>query len=53
LATVDGVLKSPLLPRGVIVHAREQYKGVRHAVGEYLVHRSPRLYRWLGGTAPV
>jgi radical SAM superfamily enzyme YgiQ (UPF0313 family) len=53
LAAVDGALKSRWLPRGTIVHTWERYKTVRHTIGEFLVHRSPRLYRVLGGTAPV
>ncbi len=50
---VDGVLTSRLLPRGVLVWTRESYKRFRHGIGEFLVDRSPRLYRMLGGTDPV
>lgn len=50
---VDAVLRSPLLPRGAIADLFGHYKGSRHRVGESLVHRSPRLYRLLGGTDPV
>jgi len=50
---VDAVLRSPLLPRGTIANGYDHYKGLRHRVGEALVHRSPRLYRLLGGTDPV
>lgn len=52
-AALDAVLASPLLPRGGIVHASEQVRRLRHAVGERLLHRSPRLYRALGGRAPA
>ena len=50
---LDGVLTSPLLPRGAIVAVREAYGHVRHAAGEWIVARSPGLYRALGGRAPA
>lgn len=53
LATIHGVLTSRFFPRGPIVYAWERYKTVRHGLGERLVRRAPRLYRALGGTAPV
>ena len=49
---LDAVLTSPLLPRGAIVALREAYGHARHAAGEAIVARSPRLYRLLGGRAP-
>lgn len=49
---LDAALTSPLLPRGAIVRAHDGYKGIRHRLGERLVRRTPRLYRWLGGTDP-
>jgi anaerobic magnesium-protoporphyrin IX monomethyl ester cyclase len=51
-AALDGVLASPVLPRGTIVGAGEAVRGFRHAVGERLVGRAPSLYRLLGGRAP-
>jgi len=50
---LDLTLTSPLLPRGAIVARWEGYGRVRHAAGEAIVARSPRLYRWLGGRAPM
>jgi anaerobic magnesium-protoporphyrin IX monomethyl ester cyclase len=50
---LTSALVSPLLPRGAFVFVRERYKRLRHRVGEYLVRRSPRLYRALGGTDPL
>jgi anaerobic magnesium-protoporphyrin IX monomethyl ester cyclase len=50
---LTSILVSPLLPRGTIVFVRDRYKRLRHRVGEYLVRRSPRLYRALGGTDPL
>jgi len=50
---LDLTLTSPLLPRGAIVALWEGYGRVRHAAGEAIVARSPRLYRWLGGRAPM
>lgn len=50
---LEAVLTSPLLPRRAIVAVRENYKHLRHIVGESLVTRSPRLYRILGGTDPI
>jgi radical SAM superfamily enzyme YgiQ (UPF0313 family) len=51
--TVDVVLRSPLFPRALLVRWREAYKALRQSIGERLVHRSPRLYRLLGGTGPA
>lgn len=53
IRALDAVLTSPLLPRGAIVEAREVYGRLRHAAGERIVARSPRLYRVLGGRAPA
>lgn len=50
LAAVAG---SPLLPRGLLVAARDRYKALRHRAGEWLVARHPRLYLRLGGTDPL
>ena len=50
---IDLGLASPLLPRGAIVAGREAYGRLRHAAGERIVARSPRLYRALGGRAPA
>jgi len=50
---VDGVLRSPLLPRHTIVKVHMAYRRLRHNMGEFLVNRSPGLYRLLGGTDPV
>jgi anaerobic magnesium-protoporphyrin IX monomethyl ester cyclase len=50
---LDAVITSPLLPRGAIGALRDVYQKVRHAAGEQIVARSPRLYRILGGTAPA
>jgi radical SAM superfamily enzyme YgiQ (UPF0313 family) len=52
-AALDALLTSPLLPRGAIVATSERLRETRHAAGEWLVRRSPSLYRALGGTAPV
>jgi len=52
-ALVDSLLASPLLPRGWLARTWDFYKGERHRLGEFLVKRSPRLYRVLGGTDPV
>ncbi len=50
---VDTVLASPVLPRGALVRFRDAYKTRRHRLGEFLVDRSPGLYRLLGGTDPI
>ena len=50
---LNSCLTSRLLPRGTLVQTRERYKHLRHTVGEYLVRRSPSLYRFLGGTDPL
>jgi radical SAM superfamily enzyme YgiQ (UPF0313 family) len=50
---VDGILASPLFPRRAIVRAKESYLKIRHAFGDWLVRRSPALYRLLGGRDPV
>ncbi|MDY0110689.1 MAG: hypothetical protein RBT60_12225 [Candidatus Krumholzibacteria bacterium] len=59
IATVRAV--APIVVGGVhatiapdeIAAGYVQYKALRHRVGESLVHRVPRLYRFLGGTDPV
>jgi len=51
-ALLDAVLTAPMLPRGAIVWAEERLRILRHAFGEFLVRRAPRLYRILGGRAP-
>lgn len=51
-AALDATLASPLLPRGAIVGAGEAVRALRHAAGEWLVRRSPGLYRALGGRSP-
>lgn len=50
---LDAALTSRLLPRRGLVALHEGYKRLRHLVGEFLVRRSPRLYRTLGGTDPA
>lgn len=50
---VDLLLRSPLFPRALLVRWHEAYKALRQSVGLRLVHRSPRLYRLLGGTGPA
>jgi len=50
---VDAILASPLFPRWGIVRAKEAYLKSRHAFGDWLVRRSPSLYRRLGGRDPV
>ncbi len=50
---VNMVLSSPLLPRRTIINIHSGYKTLRHNVGEFLVHRSPGIYKILGGTDPV
>ena len=50
---LDAVLASPLFPRRMIVRAKENYLRTRHAFGDWLVRRSPVLYRLLGGRDPV
>lgn len=51
-AALDAALTSPLLPRGAIVAAGEGVRALRHGTGEWLVRRSPALYRALGGRSP-
>ena len=50
---LDAVLAGPLFPRTSLVRAHGRYRRVRHALGEFLVGRSTRLYRLLGGTDPT
>jgi anaerobic magnesium-protoporphyrin IX monomethyl ester cyclase len=50
---VNVFLTSPLLPRHTIVKIHSGYKNMRHNMGEFLVHRSPGIYKLLGGTDPV
>lgn len=50
---VDALLASPLFPRWAIVRSKEAYLRVRHVFGDWLVRRSPGLYRLLGGRDPV
>lgn len=50
---VTFVVTSRLFPRGLLVQALDLYKKVRTRIGGYLVHRSPRVYRLLGGTDPL
>ena len=52
-AAIDAVLTSPLLPRTTLARTWIGYKSLRHRCGEFLVNRSPALYRTLGGTDPV
>jgi radical SAM superfamily enzyme YgiQ (UPF0313 family) len=51
--SLDAVLASPWMPRGVLLGLEESYRNVRHRLGEFLVRRSPRLYQLLGGTDPL
>lgn len=50
---LDATLASPLLPRAAMVRASDGWRMLRHAFGERLVERAPRLYRALGGRDPA
>jgi radical SAM superfamily enzyme YgiQ (UPF0313 family) len=50
---LNAALTSPLFPRGLMVRLHEAYHRVRHGAGVFLLPRAPRLYRLLGGRAPV
>ena len=50
---VASVLTSRLFPRSLLVRTLEFYKKQRTRAGGYLVHRSPKVYRFLGGTDPL
>jgi radical SAM superfamily enzyme YgiQ (UPF0313 family) len=50
---LDTMFASPLFPRSAIVRAKESYLRTRHVFGDWLVRRSPWLYRRLGGRDPV
>ncbi len=50
---LDGILTSPIFPRGFIVKIHSLYRTIRHSTGEFLVQRWPSAYRTLGGTDPV
>ncbi len=51
--SLDALLTSRLFPRTGFVRWRETYKRLRHRTGEFLVRRSPAVYRLLGGTDPA
>lgn len=53
VAGVTMVLTSPLMPRHFIVKIHSAYRTLRHNMGEFLVQRSPGIYKLLGGTDPV
>jgi anaerobic magnesium-protoporphyrin IX monomethyl ester cyclase len=52
-AVLDATLASPLMPRAAIMRVWEVHRRLRHGAGEFLVRRSPALYRLLGGRAPA
>jgi radical SAM superfamily enzyme YgiQ (UPF0313 family) len=50
---LSAALASPVFPRWAIVAGKESYLKARHRFGDWLVRRSPGLYRLLGGRDPV
>ena len=53
IGLLDAILASPLMPRHLIVKLHSGYRSLRHSAGEFLVHRSPGMYKLLGGTDPL